>query len=250
MKLSRLFRRKVEPGAQSRAGTIGRELNFAASEAYKRLRTNLLFSFSGDESCHIIGVTSSLRGEGKSTTSMNLAFTLAEANRKVLLIDADMRLPQAHAILGLRQSPGLSNVLVGENNGSNLIQPSDIQQDLHVITAGDISPNPTELLGSRRLVGMLESLKSRYDYIVIDLPPVDAVADALIVSKLTSGMVIVVRQNYVEKSVLANTVRQLQYHKANILGFVENYAEDEGVGYYRKHYYYRREGYYQQHEKT
>ena len=175
---------KKDVSRQSRAGTIGRDLNFAAAEAYKRLRTNLLFSFSGDESCHVIGVTSSLRGEGKSTTSMNLAFSLAEANRKVLLVDADMRLPQAHAILGIRQSPGLSNVLVGENNGSNLIQPSGIHPDLHIITAGDISPNPTELLGSRRLVGMLESLRPRYDFIVIDLPPVDAVADALIVSKL------------------------------------------------------------------
>ena len=242
---SNLFgKNSKETGGQSRAGTIGPELDFAAAEAYKRLRTNLLFSFSGDESCHVIGVTSSLRGEGKSTTSMNLAFSLAEANRKVLLIDADMRLPQVHAILGLRQSPGLSNVLVGENNGSNLIQPSGIHQDLHVITAGDISPNPTELLGSRRLVGMLDSLKPRYDFIVIDLPPVDAVADALIVSKLTSGMVIVVRENYVEKNVLDNTVRQLRYHRANILGFVENYAEESGSHYLRK--YYRKEGYYQQ----
>ena len=101
--------------------------------------------------------------------------------------------------------------------------------------------NPTELLASRRLANMIEALKPRYDYIVVDLPPVDAVADALIVSALTSGMVIVVRQNYVDKSVLANTVRQLRYHKANILGFVENYADEEKT-YYKK--YYKKDGYY------
>ncbi|MBQ3706471.1 MAG: CpsD/CapB family tyrosine-protein kinase [Clostridia bacterium] len=236
------LKKKKNAGPTDREGTIGKDLDFSASEAYKRLRTNLLFSFSGDEACHVIGITSSLRGEGKSTTSMNLAYTLAEAGKRVLLIDADMRLPQAHAILKIHQTPGLSNVLVGENNGANLIQPSGIQQNLHIITAGDISPNPTELLGSRRLVGMLDSLKPRYDYIVIDLPPVGAVADALIVSKLTSGMVVVVRQNYVEKAVLENTITQLRYHKANILGFVENYAEGEG-GYYQKRYY-KKDGYY------
>ncbi|MBQ3861057.1 MAG: CpsD/CapB family tyrosine-protein kinase, partial [Clostridia bacterium] len=180
-----------------RAGTIGKDMNFAAMEAYKRLRTNLMFSFSGDEACHVVGVTSSLRGEGKSTTSMNLAYTIAETGKRVLIIDADMRLPQVHEILGIKQSPGLSNVLVGESNGANIIQASGIHTGLHVITAGDISPNPTELLASRRLANMIEALKPRYDYIVVDLPPVDAVADALIVSALTSGMVIVVRQNYV-----------------------------------------------------
>ncbi|MBQ4194243.1 MAG: CpsD/CapB family tyrosine-protein kinase [Clostridia bacterium] len=240
--------KKKTAGPLNREGTIGKDLDFSAAEAYKRLRTNLMFSFSGDESCHVIGLTSSLRGEGKSTTSMNLAYTLAEAGKRVLLIDADMRLPQVHAILKIHQTPGLSNVLVGENNGANLIQPSGIQPNLHVITAGDISPNPTELLGSRRLVGMLDSLKPRYDYIVIDLPPVDAVADALIVSKLTSGMVVVVRQNYVEKAVLENTITQLRYHKTNILGFVENYAEDEG-GYYQKRYY-RKEGYYRKENES
>ena len=115
------LKRKKNAGPADREGTIGKDLDFSASEAYKRLRTNLLFSFSGDESCHVIGITSSLRGEGKSTTSMNLAYTLAEAGKRVLLIDADMRLPQAHAILNLHQTPGLSNVLVGENNGANLI---------------------------------------------------------------------------------------------------------------------------------
>ncbi|MBQ5356153.1 MAG: CpsD/CapB family tyrosine-protein kinase [Clostridia bacterium] len=224
-----------------RAGTIGKDMNFAAMEAYKRLRTNLMFSFSGDEACHVVGVTSSLRGEGKSTTSMNLAYTIAETGKRVLIIDADMRLPQVHEILGIKQSPGLSNVLVGESNGANIIQASGIHTGLHVITAGDISPNPTELLASRRLANMIEALKPRYDYIVVDLPPVDAVADALIVSALTSGMVIVVRQNYVDKSVLANTVRQLRYHKANILGFVENYADEEKT-FYKK--YYKKDGYY------
>jgi len=224
---------------------VGDGLSFAATEAYKRLRTNILFSFAGESSCKIIGVTSSLRGEGKSTTSANLAYSLAEAGKYTLLLDADMRLPNVHKKTGVNQSPGLSNLLVGMHDGANLIQSSDMHKNLKIMSAGDIPPNPTELLSSKRMGGTLNLLCEKYDYIIIDLPPVDVVADALIVSKLAHGMIIVVRQNYVDKNTLDNTVRQMKYHEANILGLVVNCAESNEKyykgKYYARHKYYKKD---------
>lgn len=215
---------------------IGKELSFAAKEAYKRLRTNLLFSFTGEKGCRVIGVTSSLRGEGKSTTSANLAYSLAEAGKRTLLIDADMRLSNVHKMFGVNQSPGLSNLLVGLSDGANLLQPSGKHKNLSLLTAGDIPPNPTELLSSKRMIGAMNLLCEKFDYIIIDLPPVDAVADALIVSKIAHGMIVVARQNYVDKNALDATIRQLRYHEAKILGFVLNGTEDSDK-YYKGHYY-------------
>lgn len=214
---------------------IGNKLSFAAAEAYKRLRTNILFSFAGEEKCRIIGVTSSIKGEGKSITSINLAYTLAEAGKRVLLLDADMRMSNIHKVLKIQQTPGLSNLLVGMNN-ANLVQPSKIHKNLSVITAGELPPNPSELLNAKRMQAILKLLSEEMDFIVIDLPPVDAVTDALIVSRLTDGMIVVVRQNYVDKRVLDNTMRQLRFHDANILGFVMNCTEIERK-YYKKTYY-------------
>ena len=214
---------------------IGSNLSFAAAEAYKRLRTNLMFSFAGEEKCRVIGVTSSIKGDGKTTTSINLAYTLAEVGKRVLLLDADMRMSNIHKVLKIQQSPGLSNLLVGLNN-THVVQPSGIHKNLNVITAGEIPPNPSELLNAKRMQALLELLSDKMDFIIIDLPPIDAVTDALIVSKLTDGMIIVARQNYVDKRVLDNTVRQLRFHDANILGFVMNGTEIEKK-YYRKSYY-------------
>lgn len=214
---------------------IGDQLSFEATEAYKRLRTNLLFSFAGEDKCRIVGVTSSLRDEGKSTTSANLSYSLAEMGKRVLLIDADMRRPNVHTLLDLQLSPGLSNLLVGVDDGVKLIQAAGIQKNLHVMTAGDISPNPTELLSSKRMEGTIKLLSERYDFIIIDLPPVGAVADALIVSKYMDGMVVVVRNSYVDKRTLDKTINQLRYHEVRIVGFVLNAAKSEGK-YYSKRY--------------
>lgn len=215
------------------------KLNFAAREAYKILRTNLFFSFADDEKCHVIGVTSSLRGEGKSTTSSNLSYTIAQANKRVLLIDADMRLPNMHKLLGCTQSPGLSNLLAGINSAQNPVRNSGILDTLSLITAGDIPPNPTELLSSNRMETLLNLLKTKFDYIIIDLPPLDMISDALIVSGYADGMVMVVRQNYVDRKALDNSIQQLKFHNVNILGFVWNFSEIKG-GYYNKKSYYNK----------
>lgn len=235
--------------ARERGSMFGPKMNFAATEAYKLLRTNILFSFPDEANCHIIGMTSSLRGEGKSLTAMNLTYSLAEYGKRVLLIEGDMRLPTMDKRLRLRSSLGLSNLLVGLSDVREAIQILAPQGSMgadvvmHVITAGDMPPNPSELLGSNRMHTLLQTLSCSYDYILIDLPPITAVSDALVVSKLVNGIVMVVRYDYAERGSLDDAIRQLQFVNARILGFVFNGASEGGSGY-GKHYsrYYQKDG--------
>ncbi len=227
--------------------TRGRGRSFAVAEAHKRLRTNVFFSFPEEAGCRVVGVTSSMAHEGKSTTSVNLAYDMLQAGKKVLLIDADMRLSKVEKTLGIKRAPGLSNILVGESNGENIIQLVPDMGNLSVISCGDIPPNPTELLSSKRMGHLVESLKKAFNYIIIDLPPISAVSDALIVSKLCDGIVLVVRQDYVDKYTLDDTVRQLKFNDANIIGFVLTCASAGSGKYYKSGYkkygkYYKRYG--------
>ena len=167
--------------------TLGDNLSFAAAEAYKLLRTNLNFSLPANEGCKIIGVTSALKGEGKSTTSVNIAYTMAQSGQKVLLLETDLRLPTLAKRIRVRTKPGLSNLLVGQCAGNEILQKSGLLPNLWVATAGDIPPNPAELLGSKNMELTLKALSDVFDVIIVDLPPVTAVTDAAIVSKLLPG---------------------------------------------------------------
>ena len=217
---------------------IGDRLNFASAEAYKLLRTNLMFSFTDEDKCRIVGITSSLKGEGKSLTAINLAYTIAETGKKVLLMECDLRLPNIAKRLELEPTPGLSNLLVGLNTASEVVQKGVLQTDLDVIVAGDLPPNASELLESSRMQYALEKLSEYYDYVILDLPPVTAVADALVASRLTSGMVVVVRQDYATRAALAETMRQMQYANARVLGFVLNGVVDSELPYQKRYYKY------------
>ncbi len=225
------------------AETIGPARPFAMTEAHKRLRTNVFFSFADQKGCRVIGVTSAMAHEGKSTTSINLAYDILQAGKKVLLIDADMRLSKVAGTLSLHYSPGLSDVLVGENNGEHLVQHVTSMKNLPVICCGEVPPNPTELLASRRMSALLDTLKEAYDYIIIDLPPIGAVSDALIVSELTDGVIVVVRQDYVDKNILDDTVRQLRLNNARIIGFVMNGTRSENRYYNKYKKYDKKYGY-------
>ena len=236
---------------------LGSQLSFAASEAYKLLRTNLMYSLTGEEKdeCRVVGVTSSVRGEGKSTTTLNLAYSIAEAGKYVLVLECDMRLPTLAKRLGIDGGKGVSNLLAGLCNGSEVIKRTELHQNLYVLPAGEIPPNPSELLGSKRMKVTLDVLRKDFDYILLDLPPVNAVSDPLIASKLIDGMVLVVRQNYSSKRSLGEAVRQLRFVDAKILGFVMTSSDSGGKGYkkyYKKYYkqYGYGYGYGQQKEKT
>lgn len=227
---------KATTSIHDRQKTIGNNLNFAAAEAYKLLRTNLMFSMTDESECKIIGVTSALRGEGKSTTSMNLAYTLAENGKRVLLIEADMRIPVVASVLSIEASPGLSNVLAGLNNLNDAVRGSGLLENFAVMPAGEIPPNPSEMLSSKRMGVIVESLAKVFEYIIIDLPPLTAVSDGLVVSKLLSGMVMVVRQNYCDQHSLAEAMCKMEFLHVKLLGFVMNYAESPQKRYYKYGY--------------
>jgi capsular exopolysaccharide synthesis family protein len=215
-------------------------LNFAASEAYKLLRTNLIFSASFDTECRIIGVTSALRGEGKSTTSLNLAYSLAEGGNKTLFIEADMRIPVVAEVLQIPKEPGLSHLLAGLNDLKEAVKFSGLVDNLAVITAGEIPPNPSEMLSSKRMEQVVEVLSKSFDYIIVDLPPVTAVSDALAVSRLLSGMLVVVRRDYCDQHALAETIRQMELMDVKVLGFVFNGGNSLKSKYKRYSYKYKK----------
>lgn len=231
---------------------IGNGISFAASEAYKLLRTKLQFSFADDNNCRVIGLSSALSGEGKSLSAVNLAYTLSQLDKKVILIDCDMRRPTLAEKLGIQSKPGLSNFLTGQSNTEGLIQFCGIKKEedaFHVITAGENPPNPIELLSSKRMAAVLKSLRKSYDYIILDLPPVGEVSDALAVAKETDGILLVVRQNYCDRVSLGETVRQFAFMNSKILGIVFNCTSEYGGKYGKNYYkrYYR--GYYKHYRK-
>ena len=221
---------------------IGGGINFAASEAYKLLRTKIQYSFAGDKTCRVIGVSSALSGEGKSLTSVNLAYTLSQLGNKVLLIDCDMRKPSLPDKLPIQKKPGLSGFLSGQAQEQSMFQFCGIpgeEQAFHVVAAGQIPPNPVELLSSARMSVMLKQLRDVYDYIILDLPPVGEVTDALAVVKETDGVLLVVRQNYCNRIAFGKAVQQFEFVGSKILGVVYNCVTDSSKGYGKK-YYYRR----------
>lgn len=224
---------------------IGGNICFAGAEAYKLLRTKLQFSFAGDEGSRVIGVSSALSGEGKSLSSINLAYSLSELGKKVILIDCDMRRPTLAEKLKIRKKPGISSYLTGQSDLVSLVQPCGIEGDekaFHVITAGQNPPNPSELLGSARMRDALEALRQFYDYVILDLPPVSEVSDAMNIANETDGTLLVVRENYCDRLVLTDAVRQFEYINAKILGIVVN-GTAERNGKYTKRYYQKHDGF-------
>ena len=222
--------KKEKTSRRKKQGLLCDELSFAAAEAYKLLRTNLLFALPEKE-CRIIGVTSSIRGEGKSTTSVNLAYTLAQTGKRVLLIDGDMRLPTIAQKLEMGGTPGLSNLLAGLSAERDCLRKSSYFDNWYILPAGDIPPNPSELLGSERMHALLERYKDVFDYILLDLPPVNIVVDALVITKWTDGVIVVVRENYTDRRALDACMYQVEKLGAKMLGFVMTDANAGGSSY-------------------
>ena len=219
--------------------TLHKNLGFTAIEQYKLIRANLDFVIPETEKCPVIGVTSSMPGEGKSTTSINLSYVFAEKGHKVLLIDGDMRLPSISKKLDLEGGEyGLSDLL--RNTGAPLPEFKPYLLDnWYILTMGDIPPNPSELLGSSRMEKLLNQLRDIFDYIIIDLPPVNIVSDAVSISRLLSGMIVVVREERTQKRELERCVRQLRLSNVNILGFILLGAVSESRTYGSKNKYYQ-----------
>ena len=169
-------------------------------------------------------------------------YSLSQLDKRVLLIDCDMRRPSVADKLPVAKTPGLSNYLSGQSAIDGLFQNCGIPKEeeaFKVIAAGRNPPNPVELLSSTRMSTMLDQLRERFDYIILDLPPVGEVSDALAVAKVTDGILLVVRENYGNRIAYADTVRQFEFVCAKILGVVYNYTS-EHTGSYNRRYYGRR----------
>lgn len=224
---------------------IGSGMSFAAAEAYKLLRTKLQFAFADENTSHVIGVSSALSGEGKSLSAINVAYSLSQLGKKVVLIDCDMRRPTLAEKLKIQKKPGLSNFLTGQSRLEDLIQFCGIKDDenaFRVIAAGPNPPNPVELLSSERMRRVLQGLRKICDYVILDLPPVEEVSDALAVAKETDGILLVVRRNRCDRVILNDMIRQFEFVDAKILGVVYNCATEGGSRYGKKYYnkYYKK----------
>lgn len=243
---------KSKFGPKSPAGlgdlrkTLHKNLEFTALEQYKLIRANLDFTLPENEKCPIIGVTSSMRGEGKSTTAVNLAYVFAEKGSKVLLIDGDLRIPSIAKKLQIPGSPGLADLLRGKGKEFFGFQ-TFLLDNWFVLPSGDIPPNPSELLGSSRMENVFNQLREIFDYIIVDLPPVNIVSDAVSISGLISGMIVVIREEYTEKKELERCFRQLKLSNVNVLGCVMN-STKSGSSTYSKYRKYGNYNYYRNYQ--
>ena len=231
--------RKHNKKNSRRQHIIGRDLPFAVVEAYKSARTSLTFTNLSD-GCNIIAFTSSEPGEGKTVTCINMAISLAESGKKVLLIDSDMRKPQIATTMRVSGVPGLSELLSGlvdMNARPDLCIQESGYENLDIISAGSIPPNPAELIAGARMTKLFERLSCEYDYILIDTPPSLVVTDAVLYKNIVSGYVIVVRANKSRSDSTAKLIERFKQVDARVIGFILNDSEPRGKKYKNYNYY-------------
>jgi capsular exopolysaccharide synthesis family protein len=209
------------------------------SEAYRTLRTNILFT-APENPKHIILVTSSGPQEGKSTSVANLAITFSQMGSKTLLIDADLRRPMLHKLFQVEQQPGLTNVLMGQKSLDESITAVADVPDLFLLTCGFNPPNPAELLGSERMNTLLQQLRDQYAVILIDTPPVNAVTDPSVLARFVDGAVLVIRSAETPRGSALVAAEQLRRIEAPVLGIILNNVSRTSYygSYYHHEYYY------------
>ncbi|MDY2884048.1 MAG: CpsD/CapB family tyrosine-protein kinase [Romboutsia timonensis] len=206
------------------------------SEAYRSIRTGIEFS-NLDKNLKIICVTSSKQDEGKTTVISNLGVSFAKLDKKVLLIDGDLRNPSINRIFGLKNSQGLMDILLGTKDINQCIKLTK-QENLYILTGGIIPPDPSEVLSSKKMGEFLEGIRDKYDYIFIDTPPIGIVSDASIVSSYSDGVIFVVGANEVDATLAKMAKERLEAINANIIGVILNkYKTNINSEYYS--YYYR-----------
>lgn len=208
----------------------------ASSEAFRMLRTNLQF-LGLDKPLKSIAVTSAAPGEGKSTVAANLAVAFAQTGANVCLVDADLRRPMVAKLFGLDNWQGLTKAIISQNSLETTVRSTDVP-GLSVLTSGPIPPNPAELLGSKRMGNLLADLEAQFDMVIVDTPPVLAVADAAVLAPKVGGMVLVVKAGASGRQQVVRAKEALTVVKANILGVVLHSVQAErSEGYY--YYYYQ-----------
>ena len=210
------------------------------SEAYRSLRTNILFT-APDNPKHIIMMTSTGPREGKSTSVANLAITIAQMGTKTLLIDADLRRPMLHKLFQKEKEPGLTNVLVGGQSMSDIVKEVDETPNLHLLTCGVTPPNPAELLGSNHMKALLQFARQKYEMILIDTPPIIAVTDPSVLARIVDGVIMVIRTASTQRGAAIMATEQLRRVNAPVIGVLLNGISASnfyGSLYYQQYYYY------------
>ncbi len=219
-----------------------KDVPFYVVESYKSIRTNVTFALSTVDK-KIFAVSSPNPGEGKSTTSANIAIAMAQGGNKVLLIDADMRKSVQHKIFSLKNKKGLSTAVSKMQKLDDCIQ-KQVMENLDVMTSGPIPPNPSELLASDNMTAILNELSEKYDCIIIDTPPVNVVTDAMELAKNISGIILVLRYGRTTDEDVDDVFKRVELANMNLLGFILNDIKSKRSGYYSKYnkgkYYYKK----------
>ena len=219
-----------DPAAKKRPLIVHADPRNPRAESFRSLRTNLQFVNIGNGPRSYV-ITSSIPGEGKSTTAANLAISLAETGARVALIDGDLRLPKVAEYLGIEGAVGLTDVLIGRTPLVDVMQKWG-RGELYVLPAGRIPPNPSELLGSNAMSKLLNTLTSEFDYVLVDTPPLLLVTDAAVVSKLTGGAIITAASGITKKNELAAAVRSLDHIGSRLVGIVVTMLPTKGPDSY------------------
>lgn len=235
--------RKFESSGSTRALIHNIEmspsLKFKVEEAYKSIRTNIMLSVL-KKGCKKIVITSSVASEGKTTTTINLAITFAQAGQRVLLIDGDLRKPKIHQYFSVPNAPGLTDylgstvsaVIKDKVDLFTIVHPTEFD-NLSIICSGSIPPNPAEILGSEPMSDFLDEISNDFDYIIIDTPPINIVSDALPIIREADGVVMVVRYNQSTHPEVERAIASLEFIDAKILGFIVNFVETRAGGRYK-----------------
>ena len=227
-----MARKKLEEAAVSTTTLISNNPKSIAAEAYRTLRTNIQFYDVGEPVKRLM-VTSAGPGEGKSTTLANLAISFTQNGSKVILVDADLRRPTAHKRFEVSNLRGVTDVLTGKSNLEQALQNTHIE-GLRILTCGSIPPNPSEMLGSKKMRELIDSLAGMADIVLIDAPPVLAVTDAAVLATAVDGVLLVAWSGQVSREMAQKAKAQLEAVRARILGVVLNGIKIDGS---QQHYY-------------
>jgi len=221
--------------------TVEEPLSIAA-ESYRRIKTALEFA-NVDKHLQVLQVCSSMQGEGKSITVLNIAATYAEDNKKVIVVDLDFRRPKLHRSFRVENKNGITDVLAGHLKLEEAIKHGE--NGIDCLNRGTKAPYPTALLGSDNMTKLFDELRKQYDYIIVDCPPILAVSDAAIVSKLTDGCLFVISQSKTERAAARESVKILKDNGVNIIGCIfANISAKRGNYYYSNKYKYYYQNYY------